>query len=74
MNVTFEQRPEADEGVSHVDMVGRSLWVVEQQREGHTGVLTIAHPTLSVSYHAPFKGLTYIISFNYLKVIISLHI
>lgn len=36
MNVTFKQRPEADEGVSHVDVVGRSLWVVEQQTEGHT--------------------------------------
>lgn len=74
MNMTFEQRPEAGEGVSHVDMAGRSLWVVEQQTEGHSGVLTIVHPIPSVSYHVPFTGFTYIISFNYLKVITSLHI
>lgn len=74
MNMTFEQRPEAGEGVSHVDMAGRSLWVVEQQTEGHSGVLTIVHPILSISYHVPFTGFTYIISFDYLKVITSLHI
>ena len=64
MNMTFEQRPEAGEGLSHVDMEGRSLWVVEQQTEGHSGVLTIVHPIPSVSYHVPFTGFTYIISFN----------
>ena len=74
MNMTFEQRPEAGEGVSHVDMAGRSLWVVEQQTEGHSGVLTIVHPILSISYHVPSTGFTYIISFDYLKVITSLHI
>ena len=74
MNMTFEQRPEAGEGVSHVDMAGRSLWVVEQQTEGHSGVLTIVHPILSISYHVPFTGFTYIISFDYLKVITSLNI
>lgn len=60
MNMTFGQRPEAGEGVSHVDMVGRSLWVVGQQMEGHTGVLTTVHPMLSISYHVPFTGFTYI--------------
>lgn len=60
MDMTFGQRPEAGEGVSHVDMAGRSLWVVGQQTEGHTGVLTTVHPMLSISHHVPFTGFTYI--------------
>lgn len=34
MNVTLEQRPEGGKGVSHVDMVGKSRQVVEQQTGG----------------------------------------
>lgn len=60
--------------MSHVDVAEKELqgWRTGR-REAHTEGLTIVNPELSTMYQTPFQCFAYIISFNYLKAIISLH-
>lgn len=60
VKATFEQRPEGDEGVSRVDVAGKSHCIRGGADAG--AGLTVVNPILSAVYQAPFKCFTYIIS------------